>query len=76
MEDSLLIADASTLLNFLRVRRFDLVQGLHVDGSEAEDSDKQDDGIGAGIAGAPFLEGFALQLDRGQKRGVTRAAAG
>lgn len=28
MEDSLLIADASTLLNFLRVRRFDLVQGL------------------------------------------------
>lgn len=28
MEDSLLIADASTLLNFLRVRRFDLIQGL------------------------------------------------
>jgi predicted nucleic acid-binding protein len=28
MEGSLLIADASTLLNFLRVRRFDLVQGL------------------------------------------------
>jgi predicted nucleic acid-binding protein len=28
MEESLLIADASTLLNFLRVRRFDLMQGL------------------------------------------------
>ncbi len=28
MEPSLLIADASTLLNFLKVRRFDLVQGL------------------------------------------------
>lgn len=28
MEGSLLIADASTLLNFLRVRRFDLIQGL------------------------------------------------
>ena len=28
MEEALLIADASTLLNFLRVRRFDLVQGL------------------------------------------------
>lgn len=28
MEGSFLIADASTLLNFLRVRRFDLMQGL------------------------------------------------
>jgi len=28
MEEALLIADASTLLNFLRVRRFDLIQGL------------------------------------------------
>ncbi|MCC7230616.1 MAG: hypothetical protein IT203_09510 [Fimbriimonadaceae bacterium] len=28
MEESLLIADASTLLNFLRVRRFDLMQSL------------------------------------------------
>jgi hypothetical protein len=39
-----------------------LVQRLDVDVGEAEHRDEQDDGEGRGIAGAPLLEGLALEV--------------
>lgn len=77
IEDSLLIADASTLLNFLRVRRFDLVQGLGyrvriVDAVYEEVQSERgllDDLLHEGTIRTLTLEGAALRV------GVTKFLA-